>query len=280
MLVTVRATILCENSVQQPFGAIGEHGFACFLETDQGNYLFDTGQGLGIMANAAVLRKDLTTIRAIMISHGHYDHTGGLPQVLKTRGPVDVYGHPEIFRRREIERQGRVYDIGIPFRRNYLEGWGARFKLQRELTEVGPGVYLSGEIPRKTTFEKGDPNMTGWDEGGQAIKPDPFNDDLSLLVESDKGLIVILGCAHAGMVNILQYATETLGHERIYAVIGGTHLGFSTSDKFEATMGAIDRFRIEKIGVSHCTGLVNAARMYALLGERFFFGSVGIVLEG
>jgi 7,8-dihydropterin-6-yl-methyl-4-(beta-D-ribofuranosyl)aminobenzene 5'-phosphate synthase len=249
------------------------------VETDQGNYLFDTGQGLGIVANAGVLRKDLSTIRAIMISHGHYDHTGGLPLVLKARGPVDVYGHPEIFRRREIEHQGRIFDIGIPFRRNYLEGWGARFKLRRELTEVGPGVYLTGEIPRTTDFEKGDANMTGWDEDGQAIKPDPLNDDLSLMVESDKGLIVILGCAHAGMVNVLDYATETLGHKRIYAVIGGTHLGFVASEQFDATMGAIDRFEIEKIGVSHCTGLVNAAKMQALLGERFFFGTVGTVLE-
>jgi 7,8-dihydropterin-6-yl-methyl-4-(beta-D-ribofuranosyl)aminobenzene 5'-phosphate synthase len=277
--MTIRATILCENSVGVPFGCIGEHGFACFLETDQGNYLFDTGQGLGILVNAAALQKDLTSIRAVMISHGHYDHTGGLPMVLKTRGPVDVYGHPEIFRRREIELKGRVFDIGIPFRRNYLEGWGARFRLGRELTEVGPGVYLSGEIPRKTDFELGDANMTGWDEDGQAIKPDPLNDDFSLFVESDQGLIVILGCAHAGMVNILDYATKTLGHERIYAVIGGTHLGFTAPAQFEATMGAIDRYHIEKIGVSHCTGLINAARMHAILGERFFFGSVGTVLE-
>ena len=276
----VTATILCENSVGVPFGAIGEHGFACFLETDHGNYLFDTGQGLGIMANAAVLHKDLTSLRAIMISHGHYDHCGGLPSVLKQRGPVDVFGHPEMFRRREITRKGRVFDIGIPYRRNYLQGLGARFRLHRELTEVGPGIHLSGEVPRKTAFEKGDPQMTGWDADGKALTPDPLNDDLSLLVESAKGLIVILGCAHAGLVNILDHATATMGRERVYAIIGGTHLGFSPSRHMDAILAAIDRYDIQKIGVSHCTGFVNAARLHSALGERFFFGSVGSVLEG
>ena len=89
----IKFTILCENSVGVPFSAVGEHGFACFIESDSGNYLFDTGQGLGILQNAAVLNKDLSSIKAIMISHGHYDHTGGLPQVLQRCGRVPVYAH-------------------------------------------------------------------------------------------------------------------------------------------------------------------------------------------
>jgi len=84
----VKITILCENSVGMPFGGIGEHGFSCFIETDSGNYLFDTGQGLGITQNAMFLKKDLTSIESIMISHGHYDHVGGLPQVLVQRFSV------------------------------------------------------------------------------------------------------------------------------------------------------------------------------------------------
>ena len=132
----IKFTILCENSVGVPFGAVGEHGFACFIESDSGNYLFDTGQGLGIIQNAAVLKKDLASIKAIMISHGHYDHTGGLPQVLQRCGRVPVYAHEEIFVQRFWGEKRRF--IGIPFRRSYLESLGADFKLSREMVELAP----------------------------------------------------------------------------------------------------------------------------------------------
>jgi 7,8-dihydropterin-6-yl-methyl-4-(beta-D-ribofuranosyl)aminobenzene 5'-phosphate synthase len=278
--MTSRLTVLCENSVSLPFGVIGEHGFSCYLETETGNYLFDTGQGFGIVQNALALNKDLRMIQAVMISHGHYDHTGGLPAVLKLRGRVNVFGHPGMFIQRFIESQGIKRDIGIPFRRSYLESLGADFCLETGITEVGPGVWLTGQIPRKTSFEKGDASMTACTEAGNRIHPDPLLDDISMVVESSKGLILVLGCAHAGMVNIIQYVLEKFNRDHIYAVMGGTHLRSSTEEQFEETCNALDRYGIEKIGVSHCTGLINAARLHARMGGRFFFGSVGAVLEG
>jgi 7,8-dihydropterin-6-yl-methyl-4-(beta-D-ribofuranosyl)aminobenzene 5'-phosphate synthase len=275
-----RLTILCENSVGVPFDVLGEHGFACFIETAEGNYLFDTGQGYTIVGNALALDKELRSIRAVMISHGHYDHTGGLPAVLRQRGTVDVFGHENMFSRRIWSKDGSERDIGIPFRRAYLESLGARFRLGRELVEVGPGVFLSGEIPRTSSFELGDPNMTRINDDGTQVHPDPLDDDLSLVVRTGRGLVLILGCAHAGMINILEHVTTRFPGERIYAVIGGTHLGFSSDEQFEATLARIDEYGIERIGVSHCTGLEKAAMLHARLGERFFFGTVGAVLEG
>lgn len=276
----VRATILCENSVGIPVGVVGEHGFACYLETENGNYLFDTGQGFGLIQNAMTLGKDLKAIDGVMISHGHYDHTGGLPALLKINDGIKVYGHPEIFIRRTAVHNGKTFDVGIPFRRCFLEGWGADFHLNTGLTEVGPGVYLTGEVPRKNVFEKCDANMTAYPDDGPQRKPDLILDDQSLIVESEKGLIVILGCAHSGMINILDFVLESMQKDRIYAVIGGTHLGFSSENQMKATLDAIDRYGIQKIGVSHCTGLENAARLYAHLPGKFFFGCVGSVLEG
>ena len=272
-----KITILCENSVGIPFGGIGEHGFACFIETDHGNYLFDTGQGLGINQNAMFLKKNLASIKAIMISHGHYDHTGGLPQVLAQRGPVPVYAHPEIFIERFWGDARRA--IGIPFRRSTLESLGADFRFSKEMVEVGPGLFLTGEIPRHTTYETGDPNMVAVTESGQELRLDPINDDLSLVIDSDKGLIVVLGCAHAGMVNILDYVREKFSRDRIYAVIGGTHMGFSGDQQFAETLKVIDRYQIEKLGASHCTGLEKSALLYARMPERFFFACVGAILE-
>ncbi len=275
----VRITILCENSVGNPFGVIGEHGFACYVETEKSSYLFDTGQGMGIIPNSLALKKDLKKAEAIMISHGHYDHTGGLPQVLALKGGADVYGHPDMFTERIFEFSGITRDIGIPFRKGYLESLGARFHLGTEMVQVGRRVWLTGEIPRKTDFEKGDANMTACLPDGSTIKPDPIKDDLSMVVESEKGLILVLGCAHAGLVNILNYVIDKMGKDRIYAIIGGTHLGFSSDEQFEKTIEAIDKYKIEKMGVSHCTGLMKASLLHARLGEKFFFGSVGSVLE-
>ncbi|MGD8250985.1 MAG: MBL fold metallo-hydrolase [Desulfobacterales bacterium] len=275
----IRLTILCENSVTVPFGVVGEHGFACYLETGDGNYLFDTGQGFGIVQNARVLGKDLAAVRTILLSHGHYDHTGGLPAVLAIRGPVDVVGHPEMFASR-VWSDGKVErDIGIPFRRNDLKSLGARFRLVTGWTEVGPGVHLTGEVPRETPFENGDTRMIRIGDDGGRTQPDPLGDDLSLVVETPKGLVLVLGCAHAGMVNIVRHVQRRFPSENIYGIIGGTHLGFSSDRQFDATLDVIEALGIEKIGVSHCTGLANAAILHHRLKERFFFGAVGAVLE-
>lgn len=273
--MNTKLTILCENSVGRPAGVVGEHGFACFIETRAGNVLFDTGQGIGICGNASAMGKDLASVRAVAISHGHYDHTGGLPDVLSRTGPVPVYGHPGIFDSRTWSDGKTTRYIGMRHRREYLESLGARFHLVREPVEIAPGIHLTGEIPRNSDFEKPDPNMTLHPAGGSAIRPDPVADDLSLVVDSPKGLIVVLGCAHSGMINIFDHVLKTFDRDRIYAVVGGTHLGFSRPAQFDQTVRAIDRYGIEKIGVSHCTGLEKAAMLHARLGDRFFFGCVG-----
>lgn len=273
-------TILCDNSVGRPLGVVGEHGFACFIETEAGNVLFDTGQGMGICGNAAALGKDLSSVRALAISHGHYDHTGGLPQVLNQTGPVPVYGHTDIFASRTWSDGKSTRYIGMRHRREYLESLGAQFHLTRNPVEISPGIHLTGEIPRNNDFERPDPNMTLHPEGAMAVCPDPIADDLSLVVESQKGLILVLGCAHAGMINIFNHVLETFNRDRIYAVIGGTHLGFAQPAQFDETLQAIDRYGIERVGVSHCTGLEKAAILHARLGERFFFGCVGAEVQG
>lgn len=277
--MSIQLTILCENTVSKPYRLLGEHGFACYLETPQGNYLFDTGQGRTLVSNARVLGKNLSSIKALFISHGHYDHTGGISQVLEDCQGLDIYGHPDIFTTRYVAYEGTRRHVGIPHRREYLEALGARFHLHREWLEISPGIYLTGEIPRCSTFEQGDPELLAITPTGEVIQPDPLADDLSMVISSPKGLILVLGCAHAGLVNIIEHVSKKFPGQTIHAVLGGTHLGFAEDQQFDETLKVLDRFEIEKIGVSHCTGLPKAAKLSAHYGERFFFGNVGTVLK-
>jgi 7,8-dihydropterin-6-yl-methyl-4-(beta-D-ribofuranosyl)aminobenzene 5'-phosphate synthase len=276
----VRITIICENSVSIK-GGIGEHGFAVYLETERGNFLFDTGRGEALIPNLLRFDKDPLSIQKIILSHGHFDHTGGLPAILEILGKTEVYAHPDIFSVRynisKKEGQENKRFVGLKFQQAYLQSLGAQFLFSGDFREISREMFVTGEVPRRTSFEKAHPNLFA-EKGGQFI-PDPFLDDQSVVVDTAKGLIIVLGCAHAGIINTVDYVIQKTGKDRIYAILGGTHLDFAPPLQLEETIAALKKYKVEQIGVSHCTGLKAAARLYTEFGERFFFGQVGEVLE-
>jgi len=272
-----KATVLCENYVFSNIGAIAEHGWAVFIETDQGNFLFDTGQGRTIINNARYFKKDLSTIQGIFISHHHADHTGGLLSVLEEIGKIKVYSHPDLFKNSYNISGGNERFSGIPFRREILESKGAEFTFNTDFKEIVPDLMLSGEIPRETPFEKGDKNQVLKAKEGY-IK-DPILDDQTLFITTKKGLIILLGCSHAGMINIINYAIKKTGQEHINTIFGGTHLGLAREETIEKTIQALKKIDVEKIGVSHCTGLKTSARFLQEFKDRFFFCNVGTEIE-
>jgi 7,8-dihydropterin-6-yl-methyl-4-(beta-D-ribofuranosyl)aminobenzene 5'-phosphate synthase len=275
-----RITILCENLVGRLVGS-GEHGFSAFIETGQGNYLFDTGNGHSVVPNSLALDKDLRTVRKIFLSHGHYDHTGGLPEVLKLSGKVDVHAHPHVFLDRiaVLKENGKETKrfVGIPYKKGYLESLGANFVFNNAFAEAEKGIFLTGEVPRKTPFEKQDPRLFS-DIDGKTTQ-DIFLDDQSLILDSKKGMILILGCAHSGMINIINHVINKTGKSNFYGILGGTHLDFLTPEQLEESVNALNQLKIERIGVSHCTGMRAAFRFHQEFGDRFFYGCVGSFLE-
>ncbi len=275
-----RITVLCENTVGSLIGT-GEHGFSAFVETEAGNYLFDTGNGSSIVRNALLLRKDLVSIKKVFLSHGHQDHAGGLPEVLRLRGEVEVLAHPDIFVERiaVLKKDGHEERrfAGIPYNRGYLEFSGAQFILKKEFYEAEKGLFLTGEVPRKTPFEKPDPRLFA-KAGGDWVS-DKFRDDQSLVLDTPKGLVIIFGCAHSGMINTINHVMEKTGKGEIYGLVGGTHLGFLRPEQLEESIDALKALALEYIGVSHCTGLRASARLAQEFGDRFFYGHVGATFE-
>lgn len=274
-----KITVLCENTVPTP-GLLGEHGFAAYVETPDGNLLFDTGQGFTLIQNSLRLQKDLRQVSHLVLSHGHFDHTGGLLAFLGLKGPCDIVAHPDVlserFRYMPVGLEEKPVSIGIPWREAYLTTRGARFQFHKTFTEILPGVFVTGEVPRESSFEVGDPKFVVKRDGEWV--PDPFLDDYSLVLKTPKGLIVILGCAHAGIVNILEHAIRQTGEQRIHAVLGGTHLGFCPPSQSGLTIDALKKYEIAVLAVSHCTGMRPIAQLASEFGKSFSFGHVGFAL--
>jgi len=272
----MRITILCENTAGPLSGTLGEHGFSALVETDGGTLLFDTGQGETLLPNARRMNRNLHEVGTVALSHGHYDHAGGLWPLLRTCGAKEIHAHPEIFRSRyRVKDTGEPISIGMPYQREFLEGLGARFVLDSGWREIMPGFVLTGEIPRRNRFERGDSGLFCDPAGCSA---DSHTDDQSLVIRTGKGLVLVLGCCHAGIINTLEYAREQSGVLEVYAVIGGMHLGFCGEEQIDETVKALRHFSIRKLVGSHCTGFSAAARLAREFPGAFQPGHVGFTL--
>ena len=273
----IQITILVEDRLSVPELRV-EHGISLLLDIGGMQWLFDTGQSGLVVDNARDLGIDLKEIKGIILSHGHYDHTGGLKSVLEETGEMPVYAQPGIFRERfRLERSGKLNPIGIPFPRHLLEEAGARFDLAVSGREISPGIYLSGKIPRLTTFEQGDPLLVV-KEGDRSI-PDPFLDDQFILIDDDDGVIMITGCCHAGLINSLKEVRELHPRKRIKAIVGGLHLRSADQTGLSEIIHSLEPFAPEAIIAGHCTGERAEAALSHAFGSRFHKMETGDVFE-
>ncbi|OQX28297.1 MAG: hypothetical protein BWK80_00780 [Desulfobacteraceae bacterium IS3] len=274
-------TILAENSVGKS-GLLGEHGFSAFIERDDEKYLFDTGPGLSLPHNIKLLGKNLSGLNKIIISHGHYDHTGGLKWAVREAGGAEIVAHPEIFSRHSIEdRKNKVSAfryVGCPYSQEELEADGAHFNFIDRTEKIAPGLWFIAGIKRKPEYIPNDSRLVI--PHNDNFAPDMINDDASLLLEcEDASPVLMLGCAHSGILNILKHIREKMGIRKLRAVIGGTHLMFSDSQDISLVIERLEEFSVDTVGVSHCTGMKAAVELAKYFGERFVMASAGSVFD-
>jgi len=271
----MRIVTLSENTAGKA-EVIGEYGLSVLLELDDRKILFDTGQSVSAVNNADALGVSLDDLEMIILSHGHYDHTGGLKEVLNRTGEIDIYAHPDIFQKKYAVRENKKKYIGIPFEKQELEELGARFKLTRSPQKLG-NLLISGEIKRKTPFESVDPALYIDTHEGM-LEPDPVLDDQAVGVKTPHGLFIILGCAHAGMINTIEQLIELSGESQVHTVIGGTHLAFASERQVDETVKHLKMLNIGRIGVSHCTGFRASMRLASAFGDQFFLNNAGDII--
>ncbi len=278
--MTTTISILCDNNISRS-GFIGEHGFSALLERKEGNYLFDSGPGLSLPLNLKALQKEITGVHKVFLSHGHYDHTGGLKWVLEQGETMEVVAHPAVFSEHMVLDPGKPDAspryIGCPLPQEKLEDLGAKFVFLDRTQEAVPGLWFLSGFERAPQCLPEDTRLISR-QSGKLVR-DPLLDDASLLLETESGPVLILGCAHAGILNILDHLKRDLHIDRLRGILGGTHLMFYGEPALAQVLRRIEDFGVDLIAISHCTGMKAAIRLANHFGDRFLPASAGTVLE-
>ena len=245
-----------------------EHGLAIWIETPGVRILFDTGKGHAVFVNAERLNLQLAQTDFIVLSHGHYDHAGGLAHAIRIAPQAKLYLHPDaVLPRYVVSQDGSAREIGMP---KAAKAVLAALDERRIIwltgqTYLAEKIGVCTEIPRKTAFE---------DTGGsfyldpEGARPDPIADDLALWIETPQGLVILVGCSHAGIINIINHIRHITGIEKIRAIIGGLHLITASDERLSKTVAALRQVSPGAILPCHCTGQKAVEVLKQSLGER------------
>jgi len=277
MVPTLSITAVVENTAGK-FNFLGEWGLALWIEAGPHRILYDTGQGRTLIDNARLLGIDLRDAQALVISHGHSDHSGGIAALMAHGFHGKVYIHPKALEKKyQLEGDPPPRLKGIPPAcEAALRDHGADVIHSAVPTEIAPGLIVTGTIPRRNDFEA-KPGPYFLDEAG-ATK-DPLIDDQALMIETPKGWVVITGCGHAGVVNTVRYAAELAGSGNIYAVAGGMHLFAASPQQVRTTAEQLRELRVPFLAPCHCTGIQTVGVLQAEFGTGVKPLSAGIRQE-
>jgi len=277
----VTVTCLVDNCVLPGSSMWGEHGVSFLIESINGKVLFDCGQsGDVLLHNAAQLKKSLDEIDFLVISHAHYDHTGGMEKLcLQRNQPIPLIAHTDLFRHRFSKRENEFRAIDIDFENPNIQG-KIIWQLSKEPKEILPDIWTSGEIKIRNDFE-GRSKYHMIQENG-VWKPDPYLDDMSMVIKGEKSLMLICGCCHAGLLNTLAVVRDIFDMD-IAMILGGTHLITANPEMIGLVVDKIKTLnadgRLPGLYLNHCTGESALQILREKLGECVHACPAGTIIE-
>ena len=260
MINKLKISVIVENTAAQLL--LGEHGLSFLIRTDTHTLLFDTGRGEVIEHNLKELCQSPENIDVLLISHGHYDHTGGIEYLSSHLRPdIKAYLHPAALEPKYSNIPGGFKYLGISDNnREYLLSLGENLILTEGVTEIYDGIFLTGEIPRINSIEN---RSTKFYLDRELTVPDLMKDDQALFFHSPKGIVVLLGCCHAGLANTLDYVAKTAETDSIHAVIGGTHLRNANQAQLDFAADTLKKYNVKIFAPCHCSGEKSSAYLYS-----------------
>jgi len=271
----MKITILNENTVYKR-GLSAEHGLSLYIECHGRKILFDVGQSDVFLRNAGNLGVDLQDLDAVILSHGHYDHCGGMEALVKEIELPKVYITKKAFEeKKNINSDGVTYrNIGIDWDKSLL---GDRVVEVEEKCEISEGIYLLQGIPYANDFEEPGKGLMVWKN--EELIVDKMEDEQILVIEEDDRLHVFLGCSHPGIINALNYVKREFPGKKIDSLLAGMHLKGAANQRLERTFDELEQFDIELMMPVHCTGQEAIVRMKRRFPSQCRIVTCGEVIE-
>ena len=267
----MKVTVLVENTVYRE-GLIAEHGLSLLIEAGSRTILFDAGQTEALFHNARVLGADLSTVDTLVISHGHYDHIGGMRRFLNENPSAKAVIADGAFAKRFSTASGVSREAGI--RDQSIEAdFGGRFIRPGKMLDLGGGLFITGEVSSTAKEPVHNKNLF-IETDGEAV-PDGFRDEIYLVFREADGIHIVSGCSHKGILNILSHIAGLFPGTPILSLTGGMHWRGSPASELDTVARRLAGYSIRSLRLLHCTGAAEAAYIKQKTGMNIRYSSSG-----